>query len=545
MKIALAQLDFHVGNFQENTSKIIASIQEAKQQGAKLIAFPELAICGYPPRDFLEFNHFIELCENAINEIAQHCIDIAAIVGSPSVNPEIKGKDLFNSAYFLKDGKVESITHKALLPTYDIFDEYRYFEPNTQFKCIELDGCKIALTICEDLWNINDNPLYISHPMDVLIKENPDFAVNIAASPFSFTHDEKRTNVLIDNAKHYGIPFFYVNHVGAQTELIFDGGSTIVNAEGKVFKMPAFEEKTQVFDLDEIKAGKGGKDYQKPEKYEIIYAALVEGIHDYFKKLGFRKATLGMSGGVDSALVFALAVKALGKENVLPVLMPSPYSSDHSINDSLEMVKRLGTDHKIIPIEKIMKAYDETLEPYFKGLAPGITEENIQARARGAILMALCNKFNLILLNTSNKSEAAVGYSTMYGDSIGAISVLGDVYKTEIYELCRYVNNVQGDVIPEHILTKAPSAELRPGQKDSDSLPEYDVLDKILYQYIELHQGPREIISQGFDKELVYRVLKLVNQNEFKRFQAPPILRVSNKAFGSGRRLPIVGKYLS
>ncbi|MGZ5281083.1 MAG: NAD+ synthase [Bacteroidia bacterium] len=545
MKIALAQLDFHVGNFQENTEKIIASIKEAEQKGAKLVVFPELAICGYPPRDFLEFKHFIELCENSINEIATHCNGIAAIVGSPSINPETKGKDLYNSAYFLKNGKVDTIVHKALLPTYDIFDEYRYFEPNTQFKCIELEGYKIALTICEDLWNINDNPLYISNPMDVLIQEKPDFAVNIAASPFSFTHDEKRTNILIQNAKQYLIPFFYVNHTGAQTELIFDGNSTVVNKEGKIYKMPSFTEKTQVFDLAEVNNGLGAKEYVKPDKYEVIYNALVEGIHDYFKKLGFKKATLGMSGGVDSALVLALAVKALGKENVLPVLMPSPYSSGHSVDDSLEMIKRLGTDHKIIHIEKIMKAYDETLEPHFKGLPPNITEENIQARARGAILMAICNKLNYILLNTSNKSEAAVGYSTMYGDSIGAISVLGDVYKTEIYELCKYVNNVQGNVIPENILTKAPSAELRPGQKDTDSLPPYEILDKILFQYIENHQGPREIISMGFNKELVYRILKMVNQNEFKRFQAPPILRVSDKAFGSGRRLPIVGKYLS
>jgi NAD+ synthase (glutamine-hydrolysing) len=545
MKIALAQLDFHVGNFQENTEKIIASIQQAKEKGANLVVLPELAICGYPPRDFLDFKNFIDLCVEGIEKIAAHCIGIAAIVGGPSVNPEIKGKDLFNSAYFLKNGKIESITHKALLPNYDIFDEYRYFQPNTEFKCIELDGYKIALTICEDLWNINDNPLYISNPMDDLIKEKPDFAVNIAASPFSFTHDEKRSNILMQNAKQYGIPFFYVNHTGAQTELIFDGCSTVVNASGKVYKMPTFTETMEIFNLDDVKNDKNLKAYEKPDKYEIIYKALVEGIHDYFKKLGFEKATLGMSGGVDSALVLALAVKALGKENVLPVLMPSPYSSEHSVNDSLEMIKRIGTEHKIIKIEKIMQAYDETLANHFTGLLPGIAEENLQARARGALLMALCNKFNLILLNTSNKSEASVGYSTMYGDSIGAISVLGDVYKTEIYELCRYVNKVQGNVIPENILTKAPSAELRPGQKDTDSLPPYEILDQILFQYIELHQGPREIIAQGFDKELVYRILKLVNQSEYKRFQAPPILRVSDKAFGSGRRLPIVGKYLS
>lgn len=545
MKIALAQLDYHVGNFEENTAKMLNALQEAKKQGADLAVFAELAISGYPPRDFLEFSHFIELCESHIQKIADACVGIAAIVGGPSRNPDVKGKDLYNSAYFLKEGRIEKIIHKTLLPTYDVFDEYRYFEPNTRFECIELKGHKIALTICEDLWNIDDNPLYVLNPMDELIKEKPDFAVNIAASPFSFNHDKSRTGVLLKNASQYNLPFFYVNHTGAQTELIFDGCSTIALPDGKVYKMSCFREEIQVFDLAEVRRGIGMADYTPPAKYELVYAALVEGIHDYFRKLGFGKATLGMSGGIDSALVLALAVKALGKENVLPVLMPSPYSSEGSVNDSLEMVKRVGTDHKIIPIEKIMRAYEDTLQEHFKGRSPDVTEENLQARTRGALLMALCNKFNLILLNTSNKSEMAVGYSTMYGDSIGAISVLGDLYKTEVYELARYINEVEGGIIPEHILTKAPSAELRPGQKDSDSLPPYDILDPILFQYIELRQGPREIIAQGFDKDLVYRVLKLVNQSEYKRHQAPPVLRVSDKGFGSGRRLPIVGKYLS
>lgn len=545
MKIALAQLDYHVGNFEDNTAKMLRALRTTKEQGANLVVFAELAICGYPPRDFLEFKHFIELCEEHINKIAAECRGIAAIVGGPSVNPEIKGKDLFNSAWFLKDGKVEKIINKTLLPTYDVFDEYRYFEPNTRFECIELDGYKIALTICEDLWNIDDNPLYVQNPMDELIKEKPDFAVNIAASPFSFNHDKSRTAVLLKNASVYDLPFFYVNHTGAQTELIFDGCSTVALPSGKVYKMPHFQEMVQVFDLDEVKQGKNAVEYKPAPKFEIIYAALVEGIHDYFKKLGFSKATLGMSGGIDSAVVLALAVKALGKENVLPVLMPSPYSSEGSVNDSLDMIKRVGTDHKIISIQKIMEAYDETLKPVFEGRQPDITEENLQARARGALLMALTNKLGLILLNTSNKSEMAVGYSTMYGDSIGAISVLGDLYKTEVYELAHYINKAEGEIIPGNIITKAPSAELRPGQMDVDSLPPYDVLDLILYQYIELRQGPREIIAQGHDKALVYRILKLVNQSEYKRFQAPPVLRISDKGFGSGRRLPIVGKYLS
>jgi NAD+ synthase (glutamine-hydrolysing) len=373
--------------------------------------------------------------------------------------------------------------------------------------------------------------------MDELIKQKPDFAINIAASPFSYTHDLARTNMLARNAAQYGIPFFYVNHTGAQTELIFDGQSLAVNAKGDIYKMPAFEECLSFFDLDKIKQGAESTRYQPLPKMEIIYKALVEGISGYFNKLGFRKALLGMSGGIDSALVLALAVKALGKENVLAVLMPSPYSSEGSVNDALQMVSTLGCDHKIIPIAPIMDAYDEALAPHFVGLKPDITEENIQARARGAVLMALSNKLNHILLNTSNKSEIAVGYSTMYGDSIGALAVVGDLYKTEVYS--------EGPCIPSEIIHKAPSAELRPDQKDSDSLPTYDTLDAVLFQYIEKHQGPREIIAMGFDKDLVYRVLKLVNQSEYKRYQAPPVLRISDKSFGSGRRLPIVAKYLS
>lgn len=545
MKIALAQLDYHVGNFEDNTKKIIEHINKAKAEGADIVTFAELAICGYPPWDFVEFRHFIEQCEESIKKIATHCNGICAIIGSPTINPEVKGKDLYNSAYILYDGKIQDVVHKTLLPTYDIFDEYRYFEPNTKFKCIEYKGCKIALTICEDLWNINENPLYISNPMDELIKEKPDFAINIAASPFSFTHDEKRTKVLLQNATNYNLPFFYVNHIGAQTELIFDGASTVALPSGKVYKMPVFEETMQVYDVEEVKKGIGASIYQPIEKMELIYLALVEGIGDYFRKLGFKKAVLGLSGGVDSALVYALAVKALGKENVLPVLMPSPYTSDASNADALDMINRLGTDHKIIPIKTIMEAYDTTLEPHFEGRKKDIAEENIQARVRGALLMALANKFGLILLNTSNKSEMSVGYSTIYGDSIGGISVLGDVYKTEVFQLCDYINKREGDIIPENIIRKPPSAELRPDQKDSDSLPAYEVLDPILFQYIEQRQGPRELIAMGNDSDLVYRILKLVNTAEYKRFQAPPILRVSDKAFGVGRRLPIVGKYLS
>jgi NAD+ synthase (glutamine-hydrolysing) len=433
-----------------------------------------------------------------------------------------------------------------LLPTYDVFDEYRYFEPNQDFTCIEFQGVKIALTICEDLWNINDNPLYISSPMDELIKEEPDLMINIAASPFSYNHDDNRYKVLSDNSKKYQLPLLYVNQVGAQTEIVFDGGSFVFNEKGELLDQLAyFEEDLKIYEFadQEIK-GFTPIDYKPSPDVKQIYDALILGIRDYFYKSGFTKAVLGLSGGIDSAVVCALAAEALGAENVLAVLMPSKYSTDHSIKDALDLVEALGCKHEVVAIKEITDAFDHVLEPAFRGLPFNVAEENIQARSRAVIVMAFSNKFGNVLLNTSNKSESAVGYGTLYGDMAGAISVLGDVYKTQVYELARYINREQ-EIIPENSIVKPPSAELRPDQKDSDSLPDYDVLDKLLYQYIELKKSSRDIIAAGFDEELVKRVIKMVNKAEFKRYQTPPILRVSPKAFGMGRRMPIVGKYLS
>lgn len=546
MKIALAQLNCHIGNFESNTKNIIAAIGHAKQQGADLVVFPELSVCGYPPRDFLEFSEFIELCEDAGKQIAKACIDIACIVGLPTKNPDIKGKDLFNSAYFIENGKVKAVVNKALLPNYDVFDEYRYFEPALAFNCIEFKGQKIALTICEDLWNINDNPLYISNPMDVLINQNPDLMINIAASPFSYTHDDERIKILSDNCRKYGLPLLYVNQVGSQTEIIFDGGSLAINEKGELLgELKYFEEDLRVFEFND------GKILNKEiiEHYELtdieqIHHALILGIKDYFSKSGFTKAVLGLSGGIDSAIVCALASEALGPENVMAVLMPSEYSTGHSVQDALDLVNNLKCKHEIIPIKEATAAYDRMMAPVFKDLPFNIAEENIQARCRAIIVMAMSNKFGYILLNTSNKSECAVGYGTLYGDMAGAIGVLGDVYKTQVYQLAHYINRDK-EIIPKNSIVKPPSAELRPGQKDSDSLPEYDILDKILFEYIELKKSSREIIAKGFDEATVRRILKMVNVAEFKRYQTPPILRVSPKAFGMGRRMPIVGKYLS
>ena len=546
MKIALAQLNYHIGNFSSNTRKIIEHINQAKSLGVDLVVFSELAISGYPPRDFLEFKDFIEKCKMGIDEVASHCRDIAAIVGTPVFNNSKKGKPLYNAAAFLAEGKVQEYVYKTLLPNYDIFDEYRYFEPNHTFKTITFKGHKIALNICEDLWNVQDNPLYTINPMDEVMDQNPDFIINIAASPFNYHQIDIRTEVLERNARKYNLPLFYVNHVGAQTELLFDGGSLVMDRNGNILdEMKYFEEDFQVYDLDDILKSKPYRGVTNiRSEIGMIHDALVMGIKNYFGKLGFTKAILGSSGGIDSAVTAALSAAALGPENVLNVLMPSRFSSDHSVNDAIQLAKNLKMPFETITIERGFNAFEETLKPFFKNLPFNIAEENLQARTRGVILMALSNKFGNILLNTSNKSEAAVGYSTLYGDMNGGLSVIGDVYKTQVVELAKYINR-EKEIIPVNIITKPPSAELRPDQKDSDSLPEYEILDEILYQYIELRQGPKEIIAMGFDENLVKRVLKLVNTSEYKRYQTPPILRISSKAFGMGRRMPIVAKYLS
>jgi len=546
MKIALAQLNYHIGNFEYNTKKIIENIALAKADGADLVVFAELAVCGYPPRDFLEFDEFISLCEGAAREIASHCIGIACIIGLPVRNNAPAGKDLYNAAYFIENGGVKAVTRKALLPNYDVFDEYRYFEPANEFECIDFQGTKIALTICEDLWNINNNPLYISNPMDVLITQKPDVMINIAASPFSYQHDDERRTVLADNAKKYQLPLLYVNQVGAQTEIIFDGGSLVYDKAGNLLdEMPYFKEHLRMYTLNGQQIeGYSPVAHQPVSDIEQIHDALVMGIQDYFQKSGFSKAVLGLSGGIDSAIVCALACRALGPENVMAVLMPSKYSSDHSIKDALDLVENFGCKHEIIPIKEAADAFDSMMANAFTGLSFNLTEENIQARSRGIVVMAMSNKFGYILLNTSNKSECAVGYGTLYGDMCGAIGVIGDVYKTQIYELAHYINK-DGEVIPKNTIVKPPSAELRPGQKDSDSLPDYDTLDAILYQFIELKQSSSAIIALGYDEALVRRIMKMVNAAEFKRYQTPPILRVSPKAFGMGRRMPIVGKYLA
>ena len=544
MKITMAQLNYHIGNFEGNLALMKRAIDQARNEGADLICFGELATCGYPPRDFLEFRDFIQKSMGVIQELCEYSQDIGIIVGAPSINPEIEGKDLFNSAFFLYNKELIHIANKGLLPTYDIFDEYRYFEPSKVFNAVQFKGKTIAITVCEDIWNIGyENPLYTVCPMDEMMAQKPDFIINLSASPFSYEHSRERIELIRSNVLKYQIPMFYVNHYGSQTDIVFDGGSVVMSANGNVYdEMPYFEECVRTYQLHDVILGQQSREQTK-EKIDLIYRALVIGIKDYFNKLGFKKAILGLSGGIDSAITTTLAVDALGSENVLVLLMPSLFSSEGSIQDAKELAINLGIQYEIIPIQDVYKSYEKVLQPYFEGLTPNVTEENIQARIRGMLLMAFSNKFNSILLNTTNKSEMSVGYGTLYGDLCGGLAVLADVYKTEVYQLAHYINR-KSIRIPINSITKPPSAELRPGQKDSDSLPDYDILDQVLFQYIEKRKGPDEIIEMGFDSAIVLRALKLVNRSEFKRYQSPPVIRISSKSFGLGRRLPIEAKYL-
>jgi len=546
MKIAVAQFNYHIGNFVLNTSKIIDCINQSKVAGADLVVFSELSITGYYPHDLLERKEFIEQSYRAIDQVAACCNGIAAIVGGPSINPEPRGKKLFNSAFFMYDGAVQQVVNKSLLPTYDIFDEYRHFEPNKHFSVFDFCGKKLAITICEDLWDEQETQnefgrekLYQLSPLKELSALKPDLVINISASPFSYNQENWRKDILIRNAIKYQLPILYVNQVGAQTELVFDGGSIFLDKNGTIQEeLNYFEEDLRIIDTE----FPSGKLQPKTETIEKIYQALILGIRDYFRKMDFTKATLGLSGGIDSALVLVLAVEALGKENVRVLLMPSRYSSDHSVEDALQLARNLGIHYEILPIQPMVDSFEQSLSAVFANLPNDITEENIQARTRGILLMAISNKFGNILLNTTNKSECAVGYGTLYGDMNGGLSVLGDVYKTDIFRMARWINR-DHEIIPKNTILKPPSAELRPDQKDSDSLPDYDILDQILFDYIELNLSPEEIIDKGFDDSTVLRTIRMVNNNEYKRFQAPPILRISSKAFGFGRRMPLVARY--
>ena len=550
MKIALAQFNYHVGNLTSNIAKIKSGILRAKNEGANIVVFSELSVCGYPPKDLLFFESFIKACEEAVGEIAGECKGIAAIVGAPSRNPG-KGKPLYNSAFFLADGKIMAQVNKSLLPFYDVFDEYRYFEPAAECKQIEYKGFKIALTVCEDLWNElprNGHYYYKQSPLETLVGSDTNCIINIAASPFSFTQAEERKKLFKSITLKYKQPLFYVNALGANTDIIFDGGSFAMDSSGKIInELSCFTEDLVIHELMQDKTVKVVSSYkgEKPQEHIVlIYNALVLGIRDYFQKNNLKTAVLGLSGGIDSALVLALAAEALGSKNVYALVLPSRYTSEESLRDATEIATNLGCPHETISIEPGITAAYESLSKVFEGKKVDITEENIQSRMRSLLLMAMSNKMGHLLLNTSNKSELSTGYGTLYGDMSGALSVIGDLYKTQVYELANYINKIKPNRIPSNIISRPPTAELKPDQKDTDSLPEYNILDKILYQYIELERSPIDIKVDGASHELVKKITNMVNRNEYKRLQAPPILRVSNKAFGVGRKMPIVAKYL-
>ncbi len=545
MKIALSQLNYIIGDIEGNTERIVAEIKHAEQDGAELVVFSELAVCGYPPKDLLDYPSFINRCETALEIIRQNTTSTAVLVGAPAWSRLEKGKKLYNSAYFFYQKELVQRIDKTLLPTYDIFDEYRYFEPNATFKCVEFKGQKIAVTICEDLWNLDKEKLYALTPMDELMKQKPSVMINLSGSPYSYNHVEERRERMQYNAKHYNLPLFYVNQVGGNTDILFDGGSMFINRNGEIVGECAFyNEDFKVYDWDSSKTYEDQLEEYRDYDIGLIHDALVMGVRDYFGKLGFKKAVLGSSGGIDSAVVHAIAAEALGASNVKAIMMPSQYSSDGSVKDAVKLAENLGSDYSIIPIKSVFDEFKNILSDEFAGVAENVAEENMQARSRGVILMSISNKFGPIVLNTSNKSESAVGYSTLYGDMCGGLSVIGDLYKEQVYELARFVNRY-GEVIPFEIINKEPSAELRPDQKDSDSLPPYPILDKMLFHYIEERKGWQEIVALGFEETMVRKIIKMVDRNEYKRFQASPTLRISHKAFGVGRQMPIVAKYFN
>ena len=549
MKIALAQINPTVGDFSGNLEKIVEASRRAADQGARLTVFSELVICGYPPADFLEKPSFLARCRQAVEQLAAatSSLPTAVLVGVALAAEGDSGKPAVNAAVLLDGGKLLLEQHKRLLPFYDVFDEQRYFvaAPRPQ-KIVELDGVRLAITICEDAWNDKgfwQRRLYKVDPMEELMQQRPAVHINLSSSPFWHGKRAIRRGMLAAIARRDGIPVLMCNQVGGNDSLIFDGSSFALNARGEVIAQAAsFTEDLVVADLLNVHAEEPVLPATEEDDTAAAYDALVLGTRDYVRKCGFRKVLVGLSGGIDSALVAAIAKDALGAENVLGIGMPSPYSSQGSIDDSRKLAANLGIRYEVIGIEGLFDEYTRALEPLFAGLKPDTTEENIQSRIRGGLLMALSNKFQALVLTTGNKSEMAVGYCTLYGDMVGALAVIGDLVKTRVYAVCRWLNR-DGEVIPAAILEKPPSAELRPDQKDTDSLPPYEVLDPILEAYVERYETPEHIAqAHGFPLELVQQVVRLVERSEYKRQQAAPVLKVTSKSFGMGRRFPIAVK---
>jgi NAD+ synthetase len=552
MKIAIAQLNPTIGDLSGNAQQILAVAQQAESLGARLLLTTELSLCGYPPRDLLMQPSLVTAMATTLAQLASDLPpSIAALVGTVTPNPrstQAGGKALFNSTALLQDGQVQQYFHKRLLPTYDVFDEDRYFEPGLQSNAFWLDGLHIGVTICEDLWNDEafwGKRNYQANPIADLVDRGTDLIVNLSASPYSVGKQRLREAMLQHAAGRYQQPILYSNQVGGNDDLIFDGNSVGFNRAGQmVCRASAFAADLRLVEYDlaahDLKPGSIAP--QPDSDNAEIWAALVLGVRDYTRKCGFSKVVVGLSGGIDSALVATIAAAALGADNVLGILMPSPYNSDHSVKDARQLAENLGIQTQTLPIAPVMRAFGQTLADLFADTEFGLAEENIQSRIRGTLLMAISNKFGHLLLSTGNKSEMAVGYCTLYGDMNGGLAVIADVPKTRVYAICRWLNQ-ENELIPAHILSKPPSAELKPGQVDQDSLPPYEILDDILDRLIHHHQSPAEILAAGHESAVVARVVRLVKIAEFKRKQAPPGLKITDRAFGTGWRMPIASRW--
>jgi NAD+ synthase/NAD+ synthase (glutamine-hydrolysing) len=547
MKIALGQINPTVGDLAGNVDRMAAQAREAAQAGAQLVIFPELAVCGYPPRDLVEKPSFLERTEQELHRLARETapLPLAVICGFARRNPNLTGKTAANCAAWLEDGEIRFVQQKMLLPTYDVFDEGRNFTPGERQHVYPAFGRRLAITVCEDVWNDKqfwERRLYPRDPVEELVAEGADLLINISCSPYHMHKRRLRCEMLAAIARRHRLPVVLVNQTGGNDQLIFDGTSFVVDPDGEVRAMArSFDEDLVFYDTE---TGAGARHANLPDECEAVYEALVMGARDYVRKCGFSRVLVGLSGGIDSSLTAVIAADAVGAENVTGVGMPGPYSSPGSVEDARALARNLGIRFELISIQQPYEAFLATLGPVFRGLPPDVTEENLQARLRGVTLMALSNKFRALVLTTGNKSELAVGYCTLYGDMCGGLAVISDVPKTLVYELARVANRRHAGAIPEAVFTKPPSAELRPGQKDSDSIPEYDILDPILKAYVEDNESPESIARRlGRPLELVRRIARLVDGNEYKRQQAAPGLRVTSKAFGMGRRFPIAQKF--
>jgi NAD+ synthase (glutamine-hydrolysing) len=546
MKIALAQLNTTVGDLNGNFNRILQSYHRLVKAGADLVVFPELVITGYPPRDLLFKSRFVPDNLDILARIAGDTGEVPAVVGFVEPNKSDRGRPFYNAAAWCQQGKVMHVARKSLLPTYDVFDEDRYFEPAAEVTCVSYRGKRIGISICEDIWTgpaVSTSVRYPKNPLRDLKNAGVDLLVNLSASPWHSGKDSSRRKIVHEAARTMGVPVVYVNAVGGNDELVFDGHSMVMSPEGRLLAgLTPFAEDERIVDLQ---AGGGKTDPQfERERMADIHDALVLGLRDYAHKSGFQKALIGLSGGIDSALTAALAVEALGAENVIGVSLPSRISSDHSRDDARQLAENLGIVYHNLPIQPVVNAAESSLGAIFENRPRDVTEENIQARARGLLLMAISNKFGALLLTTGNKSEVAVGYCTLYGDMAGGLAVISDLAKTQVFALCRWMNR-EKTIIPWNTIHKPPSAELRPDQKDEDSLPPYDVLDAILKMYVEEGRSSREIIENGFEEAVVRDVIRKVDLNEYKRKQAAPGLKITPLAFGIGRRIPIVQKYVS